>query len=277
MRLTHRNFNKHCEGCGYPLPYDLSFKMKLPRTPSIRSRLTFLVLAYIIPASILAVMLVSYDYQLTRAGLAKNAEVREKIKVALSGQSVHFEVSRDDPDRTVHFMTDFIPDMQPNGEVHGFYSLVMDISERKEAELRQAASEQRADAASRAKSEFVANVSHEIRTPMNAVLGVAYLLGNSELSPLQREYVDMIRASGNVLLGILNDVLDFSKIEAGRMELAPLPFRLGEVLDAIANVMTLHAGARRIGLTMTAAPEVPAALVGDAMRLQQILINLVGN
>jgi len=75
MRLIHRNFDKHCEGCAEPLPYDLSFKMKLPRTSSIRSRLTFLVLAYIIPASILAVMLVSYDYQITRAGLVKNAEV----------------------------------------------------------------------------------------------------------------------------------------------------------------------------------------------------------
>src|SRR5471032_1680597 len=277
MRLTHRNFNKHCEGCGYPLPYDLSFKMKLPRTPSIRSRLTFLVLAYIIPASILAVMLVSYDYQLTRAGLAKNAEVREKIKVALSGQSVHFEVIRDDPDRTVHFMTDFIPDMQPNGEVHGFYSLVMDISERKEAELRQAASEQRADAASRAKSAFVANISHEIRTPMNAVLGIAQLLGNTPLRDDQRDYLDIIQASGLSLIAILNDVLDFSKIEAEKLVLERERFDIESLVEAAAALLKANCGDRKVDVAIGVSAEVQRYIMGDSYRIQQIIANLISN
>jgi CheY-like chemotaxis protein/anti-sigma regulatory factor (Ser/Thr protein kinase) len=120
-------------------------------------------------------------------------------------------------------------------------------------------------------------MSHEIRTPMNAVLGVAYLLENTPLSQAQKEYVAMIRSSGQVLLGILNDVLDFSKIEAGRMELAPQPFLLREVLESLANVMTQPADARGISLAIGADDDVPAVLVGDAMRLQQILINLVGN
>jgi signal transduction histidine kinase len=146
----------------------------------------------------------------------------------------------------------------------------MNITDRKN-------SEQRAEAASRAKSEFVANMSHEIRTPMNAVLGVAYLLENTPLTQAQKEYVGMIRSSGQMLLGVLNDVLDFSKIEAGRMELAPQPFLLREVLDSLSNVMSLPANARGISLAIDADDEVPAVLVGDAMRLQQILLNLVGN
>jgi signal transduction histidine kinase len=131
--------------------------------------------------------------------------------------------------------------------VNGFYLTAMNITDRKN-------SEQRAEAASRAKSEFVANMSHEIRTPMNAVLGVAYLLENTPLSRAQQEYVGMIRSSGQVLLGILNDVLDFSKIEAGRMELAPTAFRPREVLDAVSSVMALHANTRGISLAINATP-----------------------
>jgi PAS domain S-box-containing protein len=196
---------------------------------------------------------------------------------ALSGRRLHYERELLLNGQVQHFMVDLVPDIAAGGEVLGTYLMAMDITDRKNAELVQAAGEQRAAAASRAKSEFVANMSHEIRTPMNAVLGVAYLLGNTELSAQQKEYVDMIRSSGNVLLGILNDVLDFSKIEAGRMELAPTAFQLSEVLDAVAQVMMPNAEARGISLAIAADGAVPQSLVGDAMRLQQILINLVGN
>jgi PAS domain S-box-containing protein len=192
------------------------------------------------------------------------------LRTALTGSRLHYEREFQSADGVQHFLVDLVPDIGPGGEVLGTYLMAMNITDRKN-------SEQRAEAASRAKSEFVANMSHEIRTPMNAVLGVAYLLGNTPLTETQTEYVDMIRSSGNVLLGILNDVLDFSKIEAGRMELAPLAFRLDEVLGAVSTVMTLNADARGIGLSIAADPDVPQALVGDAMRLQQILINLVGN
>jgi signal transduction histidine kinase/ActR/RegA family two-component response regulator len=174
------------------------------------------------------------------------------------------------PSGVDHFLVDLVPDVAPDGRVAGFYLTAMNITDRKN-------SEQRAEAASRAKSEFVANMSHEIRTPMNAVLGVAYLLENTPLTQAQKEYVGMIRSSGQMLLGVLNDVLDFSKIEAGRMELAPQPFLLREVLDSLSNVMSLPANARGISLAIDADDEVPAVLVGDAMRLQQILLNLVGN
>ena len=134
-----------------------------------------------------------------------------------------------------------------------------------------------AEAASRAKTEFVANMSHEIRTPLNAVLGMTHLLGNTTLSQDQQKYLDMIRSSGNSLLSILNDVLDFSKIEAGRMELAPAPFQLGTVLEAIATIMTVNAGEKDLELALGVEPDVPQWLMGDGLRLQQILVNLVGN
>ena len=134
-----------------------------------------------------------------------------------------------------------------------------------------------AEAASRAKTEFVANMSHEIRTPLNAVLGMTHLLSNTALSADQKNYLEMIRMSGNSLLSILNDVLDFSKIEAGRMELAPAPFQLGAVLEAIATIMTVNAGEKDLELAIGIQPEVPALLLGDGHRLQQILVNLVGN
>src|SRR5471032_741224 len=203
--------------------------------------------------------------------------LREKIEVALSGQSVHFEVSRDDPDRTVHFMTDFIPDVQPNGELHGFYSLVMDISERKEAELRQAASEQRADAASRAKSAFVANISHEIRTPMNAVLGIAQLLGNTPLRDDQRDYLDIIQASGLSLIAILNDVLDFSKIEAEKLVLERERFDIESLVEAAAALLKASCGDRKVDVAIGVSAEVPRYIMGDSYRIQQIIANLVSN
>jgi signal transduction histidine kinase/ActR/RegA family two-component response regulator len=194
----------------------------------------------------------------------------DELNAALVGRRLHYERDFHGPAGVEHFLVDLVPDMAPGGQVSGFYLTAMNITDRKN-------SEQRAEAASRAKSEFVANMSHEIRTPMNAVLGVAYLLENTSLSREQKEYVHMIRSSGQVLLGILNDVLDFSKIEAGRMELAPQPFLLREVLDSLSNVMTLPATARGISLAIGADDNVPAVLVGDAMRLQQILLNLVGN
>jgi signal transduction histidine kinase/DNA-binding response OmpR family regulator len=161
------------------------------------------------------------------------------------------------------------------GELTGAFNALMEDRLAAEAEAERA--RDRAEAANRAKSDFVANMSHEIRTPMNAVLGMAYLLGNTSLTAQQRKYLNMIRTSGQSLLGILNDVLDFSKIEARRMELAPIDFDLDDTVGTLATTMTMSAGEKELELAIVVHPEVPALLHGDALRLQQILVNLAGN
>ena len=163
------------------------------------------------------------------------------------------------------------------GDIAGFLGVANDITRQRQLQASLLRAKEQAEAASRAKSEFVANMSHEIRTPMNAVLGMAHLLGNTTLAPEQRKYLDMIRISGQSLLGILNDILDFSKVEAGRMDLAPAPFLLGEVLNALATIMAVGAGEKDLELAIGVEPDVPRMLVGDALRLQQVLINLTGN
>ncbi len=175
------------------------------------------------------------------------------------------------------FLERYLVPLNISGKFSGTVFSFRDITQRRQAEeeLRRAKAD--AESASRAKSDFLAVMSHEIRTPMNGILGMADLALDTELTPQQREYLDMVKSSADALLTIINDILDFSKIEAGKMELESIPFDLGANLRDTVRMLDFRAEQKGLEMRLAIQPGVPLHIVGDPGRLRQIIINLAGN
>ena len=202
----------------------------------------------------------------------------EDEQVIASGGTLRREVTLTfadgKPHETLYFVSGF---RTADGGAGGLVGTFVDIAEQKEAEKTLARAKVIAEEATKAKSDFLANMSHEIRTPMNAIIGMSHLALQTSLDKKQRNYIEKVNRSGNNLLGIINDILDFSKIEAGKMSMEHIDFRLEDVMDNLANLVGMKAEDKGLELLFNCAPDVPTALIGDPLRVGQVLINLGNN
>ena len=159
----------------------------------------------------------------------------------------------------------------------GVVSISRDVTERRLAEEEVRRAKEIAEGATKMKSEFLANMSHEIRTPMNAIIGLSHLVLATELTARQRDYISKVQTSGQHLLGVINDILDFSKVEAGKLDLEYTDFELEKLLETTGSVIGEKSHAKGLELVFEIAPDVPRSLVGDPLRLGQVLLNYANN
>jgi two-component system, sensor histidine kinase and response regulator len=209
------------------------------------------------------------DLHLAEGVLQKT--LRDKCRAA-----VDFRIIR--PDGTIrHLSAAEGPILDENGNVRRIIGVNIDVTKRKEAEADLKRAKEEAEAANRAKTEFLANISHEIRTPMNGIMGMTELVLDTELDSEQREYLNLAKVSADSLLSLINDILDYSKIEAGKLDIESIEFNLGDCLGDTMKTLSLRAHQKGLELAFEIEPNVPDALIGDPGRLRQIILNLVGN
>ncbi|WP_298924838.1 PAS domain S-box protein [uncultured Ramlibacter sp.] len=217
------------------------------------------------------------SHEIFPPAIARHLSGRD-AKVARSKQARRFEDPYRYPDgREALFETLVSPMFDGEGHLLGTVAIGRNITERKrnEEDIRRA--KEMAEEATRMKSDFLANMSHEIRTPMNAIIGMTHLALKTDLNPRQRDYIGKVQSSSQHLLGIINDILDFSKVEAGKLGIEQAEFSLQTLLDNVAGLVTDKCAAKGIDLLFDIGGDVPLHLVGDSLRVGQILINYVNN
>jgi PAS domain S-box-containing protein len=206
------------------------------------------------------------------------AELQQRLALVLQRtEAQHFELSWTDAHgKAVSSLVNLTPEFDAQRAVTSVLLVGRDITERQRADVERQA-RIAAEAASRAKGEFLASMSHEIRTPMNAIIGMSYLVLQGDLDHQQRHYVQTVHRSAESLLGIINDILDFSKIEAGKLDMESIDFDLADVMDSLASLVGMKAEEKGLELIFDQSPLVPTRLVGDPSRLGQVLLNLGNN
>lgn len=203
---------------------------------------------------------------------------KENIARRAKGESGSYEVTLLRPDKTpVPCRVNASPLVDEHDVKQGSFGMFTDISDEKHAQAELKAAMQKAEEATEMKSMFLANMSHEIRTPMNAIIGLSHLALKTPLNPKQRDYVSKVHNAGTSLLAIINDILDFSKIEAGKLDLETTEFKLDEVIGSVTTLTAQRAHEKGLEFLTHLSPDIPESLMGDPLRLGQVLTNFVNN
>ena len=208
---------------------------------------------------------------------ARFLEALEQLKTQGIAYDIDIKIIRCHDGEIRHINAIGKPGYNQENQITNIYGTMLDISDRKQAEIALSKAKEGAEAGTKAKGDFLANMSHEIRTPMNGVIGIIQLLLMTDLSPEQKKLVDMIRDSGNLLLTIINDILNLSKIESGNFELEEHPFVLRTVVQSIFDLLQREILDKKIDFTYSIDPDIPDGFLGDSDRLRQIFLNLLGN